>query len=192
MLHRVRALVHVHQLYQQREVVVQRRGGEPLRHLRVRGAVLFADAVHVGVPGTERVGGDLLDRAGDRGGEQQGLPLSRYEREDLIDGRLEPHLQELIRLVQDQHLEVGALGHQAAGLEVVDEPPGGGDEEIAPLTAHAVALGLDVGAAEHDLRLEIVKLEHFNRLLVDLRCELARRGDYQARDVALTSGGRSK
>mmetsp|Transcript_9893 Transcript_9893/g.40563 ORF Transcript_9893/g.40563 Transcript_9893/m.40563 type:complete len:227 (-) Transcript_9893:431-1111(-) len=185
-LHRVLGLVHVHQLHEQREVVVQGRRREPLGDLGVGRGVLLADAVHVRVPRSKRVGGDLLHLLGNRGGEEQRLALARDEPQDLVDGGLEPHLQQLVRLVEHQHLEVLAPRLQPGRLEVVDETSGGGDEEVAPLRVHPRALRLDVRPAEHHLRLELVELEQLERFLVDLRRELSRRGEDEDGDVALS------
>mmetsp|Transcript_35224 Transcript_35224/g.86422 ORF Transcript_35224/g.86422 Transcript_35224/m.86422 type:complete len:614 (-) Transcript_35224:639-2480(-) len=190
LVHGLLLLVRGDELHQQVQVVRQGRDGQPLLHLQVGGGVVLAHAVHVGVPRAQSVGRDILHRVRHRGTEQQGLPLPGDVAEDLVDGGLESHLKQLVRLVQDQHLEVGAAGRQLAGLEVVDEAPGGSHQEVAALRVHAVALGVDVGAAEHALRLKVVEGEQRLGLLVDLGRELAGRGEHEDRDGVLARRGR--
>ena len=103
-----------------------------LRHMRVGGLVLLADGVDdLGEALARRDGRDLLHVGGERRGEEQRLPARRrrlQRGEDLGDVGAEAHLEELVRLIEDQTLQPGDAAREVVVVEQVVEAAGRGDE----------------------------------------------------------------
>ncbi len=71
---------------------------------------------------------DMLNRTRPRRREEKSLPVWANLRHDLADLRLEAHVEHSVGLVED---EVGhAAEVRSAGLEEVDEPPRGCDDNL--------------------------------------------------------------
>ena len=106
------------------------------------------------------------------GREEQALAPGRKLGEDLPDGPDEAHVEHLVGLVEDEDLR--ARQHDAALLDVLEEPAGRGDEDV-DAAAHGIDLRPVRDAAVHQgdgqVRVASVGLE----ALRDLRRELARR-----------------
>ena len=85
-----RRLMRGDELHEEVQVVVEGRHREPLLHLEVGGRVLLADAVHVGVPGSQCVGGDGLHLLGHGGGEEERLAVAGMKERILSMEGLKP------------------------------------------------------------------------------------------------------
>ena len=116
--------------------------------------------------------GEVAHLARRRGGEEQRLPLLRQPAQDPVELRLEAHVEHPVRLVEHEHLDALEVG--VALREVVDEPPGRRDDDLAAfaerlrLPAHADAAD-DHGATHAPAVAEALEL------LADLQGELTRR-----------------
>eukprot|EP00982_Pelagococcus_subviridis_P006856 30296-Pelagococcus_subviridis.AAC.2 len=160
---RRRRRVVVDDLRERRHLVRQRRRRQGLLHLRVRvRAFFFADAVDVDVPRTQTRGGDLLDLVRDRRAEHQRLAVLRDGSQNLLDRRLEPHVEQPVRLVEHEH------------------PPRRRDQYVAPLIPQVPQVRVEVCPSEHDLCADaVVKRQKRLRLVQDLRRELPGRRQHQ-------------
>ena len=174
---------------QDRELVHLSGGYERLFHLQVRRGLLLAHAVHEDVPGSKRLLGHLLNLRRNRGGEEQSLSARGDVPQNLLDGGLEPHVQQSIRLVEHEGIaRAEALAHVPV-LEVVDESTGRGDQDVGVLRFETGDVGADVGASEHNLRVDVPpEREQLFTLLLYLRRELTRRGEHQRGDAAPALG----
>lgn len=159
-------------------------------HCKVRNVhphLLLANRVDVLETGPKGVGGDRLHRLGDGGGEQERLTrlLGGNVLEDLVDLRLEAHLQELVGLVEDEDLDgAEGLGDSGGVLEVVDEPSGSGHEQVDRLVGREFPLvSLDVGAADDADDVDGVELGELPGLVLDLGRELPGGGEDKREDV---------
>ena len=70
----------------------------------------------------------LLDRIGERRREQQRLALPRQAAEHAFDCRQEAHVEHAVGLVEDQDFDAGQV--DGPSLHMVDQAPGGGDENV--------------------------------------------------------------
>ena len=167
-----------------RELVLERHRRRRLTHLKVRRArILLPDAVHVHVLRVKRREGDGLDALRHRGGEEKGLSLPRDVLQNLLNRRLESHVQQTVRLVQHQRVTSRQPTRQVFVLQVIQETPGGGHEYVAPIRSKPRQIAADIRAAAHHLRAHaLVKREQLRRLLVDLRGELARGREHENGD----------
>jgi hypothetical protein len=75
------------------------------------------------------------------------LPLRGKQRQDPADVVDEAHVEHAVGLVQDQDLDLAQV--HGLLLDVVEQAPGGGDEDV-DAAAQRVDLRLDADAAEHD------------------------------------------
>ena len=122
--------------------------------------------------------GELLDLARERRREQQVLPLrrSRQQRHDALDVGDEAHVEHAVGLVEHEDLDLPEI--DALVLDVVEQPAGGGDQDLDP-GAHDRQLLLDVDAAEDDGRAQVRVPRVGAHRLLDLDREFARRGEDQ-------------
>ncbi len=84
---------------------------------------------------------DPANRAGHRCGEQGDLLVAGGVAEDALDVLLEPHLEHLVGLVENEVLEIGQI--QGALFEMVDDTTRGTDDDVC---AAAQARQLDAVA----------------------------------------------
>ena len=96
---------------------------------------LFDVVVAVGVRGHFDVHGiagqalsQLAHMTGEGGAEHQGLTLGRRALHDGFDVIDEAHVQHAVGFVQDQHFQV--VQHRSAGVQVVEQTAGGGNQHI--------------------------------------------------------------
>mmetsp|Transcript_43720 Transcript_43720/g.139349 ORF Transcript_43720/g.139349 Transcript_43720/m.139349 type:complete len:335 (-) Transcript_43720:321-1325(-) len=166
-------------------------GHQPaLLHVGVRVVLaLLADSVHVFVPLLEGDARHFVHGLGHRGREEKGLPLRRQGLDDLGDGGPEPHLEQPVRLVEDQGAKVAHAPAQVPILEVVDQPTRRGDEHVAAVPLEVVGLRVHVGPPDDVLAVVVVEGEDLLRLLVDLEHELAGGGNDEDGDVVTVAGG---
>ena len=150
--------------------------------LAVRQDPLVDDA---GRQATGDVQGVPLQRFADRrhpvvvegGGEQQGLALRRAGLGQSHDVLAKAHFQHAIRLVQDQDAHLGQ--QQAAAAQVVDQAPGGADQQLR-VAAQQGLLEAEVGAAGEGLRAQAGLGQQLAGLLEHLAGQFA--GWYQHQD----------
>ena len=71
---------------------------------------------------------ELLDLAGEGGGEKNGLPFLRCGVKDTLDVLTEAHIEHPVGLVEDGNLELIEL--EGAAFEVVDDAPRGADDDL--------------------------------------------------------------
>ena len=85
---------------------------------------------------------DASDRGRHRGREQRDLGALRSVREDSLDVLLEAHREHFVRLVEDEVPQAGKI--KRALLEMVDDPPGGADDDLRapPETRELDTVGL--------------------------------------------------
>ena len=99
--------------------------------------------------------GELHDRRGQGGGEEQRLAVLRDDGQHFLDIGEESHVEHAVCLIQHEVLEVGESGKGAP--HVVEEAAGAGDDhvhalaECALLAAHSHA-SIDGGAGEPHCR----------------------------------------
>ena len=126
--------------------------------------------------------GDPRDRRRDRGREERGLAIVGGRGEDRLEVLGEAHVEHLVGLVEDDHLD--AIEAQAAALEVVDRPAGCRDDDVdaAPQAAQLLADRLAaVDRQDPGAELAAVLVER----LGDLHRQLARRDQDERRRAAL-------
>ena len=128
----------------------------------------------------------LETAAGQGGGEEQGLPLLVAGLDDLHHVRGEAHVEHAVGLVQDQELQVAQV--RGAALQVVEQPPRGGDEDIR-VAAQGVDLMAGGHSADDDPGGEAGEARHLEEVLLDLIGQLPGRRQDQGAD-ALARGGR--
>ena len=119
---------------------------------------------------------EIGNLSGHRRREEQRLSVAREGGQDAGELGLEPHVQHPVRLVEDQELDV-AEG-DVPGLEVVDEPPGGGDDELGPGVEREL-LGADAHPTDDQGRAHAAGRSEAGGVLVDLDGQLARRSEHQ-------------
>ena len=112
----------------------------------------------------------LDDRRRQRGREEQGLLGARQVLEHPADVRQEAHLEHAVGLVEDQDLEAVEL--RVVVLEVVEEAPRGGDQDVHPL-AEGLLLRPHGDAAEDGRALHVGELGERRHVLDDLGRQLA-------------------
>ena len=173
-------------LRHQRQVVVKRGDDERLLNLQIRRRCVVADAVDVLMTRSQSVGSDLMHRFRHRGGEQQRLSLRRQIRQNFFQARSETHVEKLIRLVEHQDVEVLARARQVARLKVIDQTSGSSDQKFNPLRRQSLSFAVNVRPTEDNLAIERMIRQQTLRLLADLRRQLSRRRNYQARHVPLS------
>ena len=100
---------------------------------RFRGRAARADFDGLRIP--HRPLDERFDLGRDRGGKQRGVPVARAAVEDAPHIRQETHVEHAVGLVQHQELDLVELA--GAALHVVEQPAGGGHQDI-----HAVAQGV--------------------------------------------------
>ncbi len=136
---------------------------------------------------THELAGQLADGIGERGREQQRLPvLARQDRQDLAHRRQEAHVQHPVALVQHQHLDVGQVYRLL--LHVVDQPAWRGDDEVQA-TAQRLDLRLDADTPEDGGAARPQMAAVIAQALVHLRGQLTGRGQDQRTRTALARGG---
>mmetsp|Transcript_24830 Transcript_24830/g.59081 ORF Transcript_24830/g.59081 Transcript_24830/m.59081 type:complete len:237 (-) Transcript_24830:249-959(-) len=150
--------------------------------------VLFGpDSVHIRVVGAAHGDlGDLLDVGRHGGGEEQALPrvLRRQLRQHLEDRRPEPHVQQLIRLVEDEDAEVREQSVEARVGQVVVEAAGRRDQDVGRVL-EALKILPHICPADNALQLEpLVELAEHHSFVHDLLCELAGGRDCEHFDLA--------
>jgi hypothetical protein len=124
----------------------------------------------------EVAAGEVRHLSGHGGREEERLTLPRDLGLDAIDLGLEPHVQHPVGLVEDEDLDPVELG--GALLQVVDEPAGGSDEDLAAI-AQRLRLTAYPHAADHHRAADVPPLGEALELPADLEGELARRGEHQ-------------
>ena len=142
---------------------------------RVHGAVLGAHLHLDRVPEARALKLSHLARHGR--GEQLRAPVPRDNLEDLVDLLLKVEVEQPVRLVQAEHLQL-LQGEPFGVREVVHDAPGGADDDVRPLTQldglrHHVDAAHEHGGLDADAGAQ--RLE----LLADLDGELARRGEHE-------------
>ena len=138
----------------------------------------------------EELVGELLDLAGERGGEQQVLALRGrgQERHDALDVRDEAHVEHAVGFVEDEDLDLSQV--DALLLDVVEQAPRRGDQDL-DAAADDRQLLLDVDAAVDDRRAQVGVLAVLADRFLDLDRELAcRREDQRAHRVPGGRGAR--
>jgi hypothetical protein len=71
---------------------------------------------------------------------------------DALNVGAEAHVQEPVRLVQNQHLHAPQAPRKPVGrFDMVEQAAGRGDQDVAARAREAVALAVDVGAADDHL-----------------------------------------
>ena len=120
--------------------------------------------------------GKPRDRGVERGREQHRLPRLRRHRRNAIDVVDEAHVEHAVGLVDDQHVDPGKI--DAAALDVIHQPPGGGDEDVDAALELAVLHGIRRTAVDaHGPCAQELAVAH--DLVGDLLREFARRGEHQ-------------
>jgi len=132
----------------------------------------------------DRVGQDLMGQfpylIGHGGGEEKGLSLLRELLENPPDVGEKPHVEHLVRLVQDQNIQPGEVDGTLA--DMIQEPSGAGDNHLdSPL--QLVYLGVDVDAAVDGDAPDASLLPQGNDGLMDLLRQFAGRGDDEGPDM---------
>ena len=156
-------------------VFVLRRDEQVLLLQRVHGAVLRADFHLDRVPQARAL--ELRHLARHRRAEQLRPSVARDHLEDLVDLLLEVEVQQSVRLVQAQHLEL----LQAEPLrvrQVVDDSARGADDDVRALP-ELDALRHHVDAADEHRALDADAGAERLELLRDLYRELARWGEHE-------------
>lgn len=166
-----------------RERVVERGEQRVLRDVRVRVGVRLRDGRDERVVGQERERGNLVAGAesvhrspvrlkgrnthlvhllGHGGGEEERLPRHVLAVGQAVD---DPHelaaeasLEETVRLVEHKRAETGKLALEVRVLEVVDQPSGRRDEDVATLAVQALRLSAHVGSSDDLARQKMVSL----------------------------------
>ena len=143
------------------------RGGASERRLRGAGVPEVDD---LGV--TEHALGEGLDLLGHGRGEEHRLALLRDSLQDPAHVREEPHVEQPVRLVEHQHLELRQGTHPLT--DEVEEPSGARDEHVAArLQRGPLAVDLDAAVRRGDPQGEVAP-ERFE-VALDLPRELPRR-----------------
>ena len=117
----------------------------------------------------ERIG-ENADFPGKRGGEQQVLALLGQKRHDAAHVGNESHVEHAVGFVEHEGLDL--LQVDRLLLHVVEQPPGGGHQELDAL-AQRRGLRLHIDAAEHHGAAQAGVLAVDAHALFDLRGELA-------------------
>jgi len=153
---------------------------------RVRGLAHTSDLDGDGV-GKKRVDG-ALDRRRDGRGEEKRLVLGRQGVHYAADARPKSHVEHAVGLIEDKDLH--AREAHVVVLHEVEQAPRGGDEEVAA-GLELLDLLLELGAAHDDDRALTGLLAHDLDDVVDLRGELAGRGDDERMGAAALLSGDS-
>ncbi len=137
----------------------------------------------------EQAVGQLLDLAGEGGGEEQVLPrfVLRQQRQHLADIVDEAHVEHAVGLVQHQDLHPGEIHRPLAG--VVQQPSRRGHQDIDAL-AQLLDLRVDLDAAEDHRRAQREVAAVGLHALADLGGQLAGGGEDQRAHRALAAGRR--
>jgi hypothetical protein len=131
--------------------------------------------------GVRRVGvRELSGRALERGGEEQRLPVPRRARDDLVDLRLEAHVEHPVRLVEDERAD--AIEAHDASVEEVLEPARRGDEHVGRLDQAGLILDRDAAVDGGDA--QSARCHQGPELLGDLARQLAGRHEDERRRAA--------
>ena len=151
---------------------VARDGHEAVRDraglLRTRDVLVTARLARVAL-------GDVEDLARQRGGEEHRLPVGRDAVHDLVDLRLEAHVEHAVGLVEDEDLDA-LEAHGATAREVAEAARRGDDDLRLGDVPHLLAQrGAAVGAGDP----EAAGAGDAGDLLGDLRGELAGRHEDQ-------------
>ncbi|CTQ48296.1 hypothetical protein JDO7802_00298 [Jannaschia donghaensis] len=113
---------------------------------------------------------------GHRRREHQRLTFLRQFHRDLLQRMDEPHVQHLIRLVQNQEMALGQV--DGPTVHQVDQATGCRHQQVdAPL--QPLDLRVDADAAHHARHLQVAALDEAGQAVGDLRDQFARRGQDQ-------------
>jgi hypothetical protein len=175
---------------QEGEVLVQGQDRRGLRHLDVRVRLLLPHGIDELVVGAHGQAGHLLDTLGHGGAEKEGLAgVGGQEADDLLNGRSEAHVQQLVRLVQDEDAQVLEVRRQAIVLQVVHQPTRRRHQNVRAPAQEAVALRVDVGAAVAEIGLELaLEGQELGSLHMDLLGQLPRGRQDKHRNAARARG----
>ena len=125
-----------------------------------------------------RVGArELGDLAVERRREEHRLALARHAPEDLLDLRLEAHVEHPVGLVEDE--DADAVEREHAAVEEILEPAGCRDEDVG--AARALRLGAERRAAVDRRDAKPLRRGECRDLGGDLKGELARRHEDERR-----------
>ena len=123
----------------------------------------LADSNVLGVLETEPR--EVLDALRLRRGEQQRLAAARQVRDDGVERGGKAHVEDPVRLVEYEQLEVVALKSERL-VHVLQQPSGCGDEDVHP--RQALLLVLEVLAADDQSGRELVLVPYLAQDLEDL------------------------
>src|SRR6187399_2243019 len=132
----------------------------------------------------EQAVGELSDVVRERGREQQVLPLAREQVDDPADVADEAHVEEAVRLVEDEDLDLRQVDRALA--DVVEQPAGGRDHDLGT-RAELRDLGTEADAAVDGRGSDRAVLAVGPDALLDLEAQLARRHDNE--DADRVAGG---
>jgi len=128
--------------------------------------------------GRHKLGGNRLDLARPRRGEEERLPRRRDLAHDALNLGLKPHVEHAVGFVQDEVRGLGEAG--LAALEEIVEAAGGRDDQVHPV-AQVAQLGPLGRAAVRARVAETAGATEFVGLFLDLHRELARRREHAHR-----------
>ncbi|KAJ0161195.1 hypothetical protein CTA2_6617, partial [Colletotrichum tanaceti] len=166
------------------ELLVQ--GGDDVVLLQVLGRRLLVDRDVLGVP--EAQAGQVRDLLALGGAEEQGLPRGGQVLDQGVDGGLEAHVHDAVRLVEDEDLQV--VDVEAGGLvEVLQHAAGRADEDVH--LGQAVGLLLEALAADDEAGREVVVAADLAQDLEDLGGQLAGRGDDEGAEAVVLGPSRA-
>ena len=175
---------------------------EPINHDKHAALLTFVDEVNglldalgrrvalADLDARGRVQHAIRERAnvvGERGREQQVLPLCRQEADDAPDVGQEAHVEHAIGFVEHEDLDVREIDR--ALLSVVEQASGCGDDDV-DAAPELRDLRVDADAAEDHGGAQRHVLAVVAHALADLRGELARRRQDQRTNVPAVTGRR--
>ena len=120
---------------------------------------------------------ELEDLAVERGREQHRLPLARHATQDLLDLRLEAHVEHPVGLVEDEDLDAVERDH--APVQEILEPARCRDDDVCGF--RALGLRAERRAAVHGRDAQPLRCGDERDLGCDLQRELARRNEDERR-----------
>ena len=121
---------------------------------------------------------EALDGAVERGREQQGLVTALDVAEHPLDLGHEPHVGHAVGLVEDDQADVGEVGELA--VDQVDEPPGGGHDDLGTRLERVDLLG-HLRAAVHGDQPQVSGFDQGSEHVGHLDGELAGGHQHEAR-----------